>query len=83
MPRGVWLKKIAYSGKILLLEGSAISRQKNELINAHSLVSALKKENVFLKYFSDVEMGSVNRRSRGKAGIADFLITIKVEEEEE
>jgi hypothetical protein len=79
MSQGVWVTKITYSDDIVYIGGSAIARQKNELLNAHSLVSNLKADKEFLRHFAEVEMGSVQRRMLGKNKIADFLITIKIE----
>ncbi len=79
IPRGVWLKKIAFNGEVLFIDGSAISRQNEEMLNAQSLVSSLKKNEEFLKHFKDLEIGSIQRRSVNNVGIADFLITVKLE----
>lgn len=80
LPRGVWLKKISLGEEAFFIEGSAISRQKKEMINVHSFAAALKKNKDFLKHLVEVEVGSINRRRINKMEIADFLITTKLEE---
>jgi len=81
MPQGVWLNKLSFNGDVVYMGGSAISRQQNELLNAHSLVSSLKEEKEFLKNFDSIEMGTIQRRTSGKSKIADFLVTIKLKKE--
>ncbi|MBF0385253.1 MAG: PilN domain-containing protein [Candidatus Omnitrophica bacterium] len=78
IPRGVWLKKVAFNGEVLFIDGSAISRQNEEMLNAQSLVTNLKKDGEFLKQLKDLEVGSIQRRVTGAGGIADFLITVKL-----
>ena len=75
LPRGVWLKKISYDRKVLLIQGSAISRQANEMMNAHTLASNLKTDTAFIKGFTDIEMGSIERREINKIEVADFIMT--------
>jgi len=79
MPQGVWLKKIAFSGDTFYLDGSAISRQKKADLNAHSLVAKLESDKEFLMYFSEINIGSIQSRNVGKSKIADFLITINLD----
>ncbi len=80
LPRGVWLKKIELSHKIFFLEGSAISRQGEEMINVHNFTSALKKDSVFLNNFRDLKLGSIQTRKFEKIEIADFSITTNLDE---
>lgn len=75
LPRGVWLKKIDFHNKTLSIEGSAISRQGEEMINVHNFTSALKKDENFLSNLKNLELGSIQTRKFEKIEIADFLIT--------
>lgn len=75
LPRGVWLKKISYDQKVLLIQGSAISRQTNEMMNVHSLVANLKTDPAFSKGFANLEMGSIQRREINKIEVVDFVMT--------
>ncbi|HBR14608.1 MAG TPA: hypothetical protein DD723_03560 [Candidatus Omnitrophica bacterium] len=78
LPRGVWLKRITLNQETLLIEGSAISRQSEEMINVHSFAANLKKENEFLEHFTEIDLGSIQRRKVQKIDIADFLITTRL-----
>lgn len=78
LPRGVWLKKIALNEKMLFIEGSAISKETTEIISIHHLTSNLKEDGNFMKHFTDLELGSIQRRKIKNVEIADFVITTKV-----
>lgn len=75
LPRGVWLKKISYDQKVLLIQGSAISRQANEMMSVHTLAANLKNDPVFLKGFANLEMDSIARSLMNKVEVADFVMT--------
>ncbi len=79
LPKGVWLRKIVLNEEMFLIEGSAISRQKKEMINVHRLTANLKKEENFLNYLSDLELDAIQRRRIKKIEIADFIITTKLQ----
>ena len=78
LPRGVWLKKIALNEKMLFIEGSAIAKETSEIIAIHHLTSNLKEDEGFMEYFTDLELGSIQRRKIKNVEIADFVITMKV-----
>lgn len=78
LPRGVWLKKITLNERMLLIEGSAISKETTEIISIHHLTSNLKGDDNFSEYFTDIELGSIQRRRIKNVEIADFVITMKV-----
>jgi Tfp pilus assembly protein PilN len=80
LPRGVWLNKVSVAEDIFFISGSAISRQKREMISVHSFAANLKKEKIFLEGFRGFELGSIERRNVSSTEIADFLITIKIAE---
>ena len=80
LPKGVWLKRLALDDGVLFIEGSAISKQQKEMINAHSFTSLLKEDKSFLTHLNDLELGSVQRQKIQNLEVADFLITAKVNE---
>ena len=83
MDRGVWLTRIRLKDRIFFIEGSAISKQGDEMNSVHTFTASLKNENAFLEKFSDLELGSIQRRYINKTEVADFLITAKLVEEGE
>ncbi len=78
LSRGVWLKKISLNDEMLFIEGSAIPKEATEIISIHRLTSGLKANEAFSKHFSDLELGSIQRRKIKTVEIADFVITMKV-----
>lgn len=78
LPRGMWFERIALSENVFFLEGSAISRETNEIINVHRLTSDLKKNDEFMRHFVGLEIGSIQRRKIRNIEVADFVITTKL-----
>ncbi len=78
LPRGIWLKKIALTDDMLFIEGSAISKETTEIISINRFTSNLKVDKSFMEHFSDIELGSIQRRKIKSVEIADFVITMKV-----
>lgn len=79
LPRGVWLKKVALDEDVLYLEGSAIPKESSEIISIHHFTSKLKQNESFVEHFTDLELGSIQRRRIKSVEIADFVITMKVQ----
>ena len=78
LPRGMWFNKLVLDDDMLLVEGSAISRDTNEIINVHRLTVALKENEEFMRDFVDLELGSIQRRKIKNVEIADFVITMRL-----
>ena len=78
LPRGMWFKKLALNEEMLFIEGSAISRDTNEIINVHRLTASLKENKEFMEDLTDLELGSIQRRKIKNVEIADFVITMKL-----
>ncbi|MBI3601708.1 MAG: PilN domain-containing protein [Candidatus Omnitrophica bacterium] len=78
MPKEVWLKKVAWNNNVLTVEGSAVSKLRDEISIVGNFVSDLKKEESFVKDFSSLELTSVTRSKKGVTETADFIITAKV-----
>ena len=78
LPRGMWFKKIAVDNDILFIEGSTIPQEANEIVSVSRLISSLQANEEFMKDFSDLELGSIQRRRIKNVEIADFVITMKL-----
>ena len=78
LPRGVWLRRMVLDKTSLTMEGSAVSKNHNEIADVGNFVSALKKEAVFMKDFSSLEVNSIQRGKRSSMEVADFTITAKL-----
>lgn len=78
LPKGVWLRKIAFNEDAFFVEGSAISRQNKEMIGVHKFTANLKQDENFLTDLTDLELGSIQMRKIKKVDVADFLITSRL-----
>lgn len=74
LPRGVWMSRITLDGDTLLIQGSAVSKNKTEMINVHNFTSNLKADQVFMTSFSNLELGLIKSRTINQTPIADFTI---------
>ena len=78
LPRGMWFNKLDLDDEMLSVEGSAISRDTNEIINVHRLTVGLKENTEFMQDFAEIELGSIQRRKIKNVEIADFVITMRL-----
>ncbi|VAX37706.1 hypothetical protein MNBD_UNCLBAC01-160 [hydrothermal vent metagenome] len=83
LPKEVWLRRIVLDEGLLLIEGSAISRQSKEMINVHKFLANLKGEKKFQENLAYTELGTIQSRKIKKVEIADFLIKAQLEYFEE
>ncbi len=74
LPKGVWLKRVDLTDEAFLLDGSAISKKSNEMINVHSFIAALKGQERFLDKLVDLDLGSIQSRYIKDVEVADFVI---------
>jgi hypothetical protein len=63
---------------MLFIEGSAISQNANEIASVSRLISELKGSDDFMADFTELELGSIQRRRIKNVEIADFVITMKL-----
>ncbi len=78
LPRGLWLRKMVLDKSSLTMEGSAVSKNHDEITNVGNFVSALKKNEVFMKDFSSLEVNSIQRGKRNSIEVADFTVMAKL-----
>lgn len=79
IPRGVWLNKISVEDKVVVIEGSAVSKIKDEMISmVGSFAANLKSQKKFMMDLNNLEVGSIQRRRSQIAEVADFTITAKL-----
>jgi hypothetical protein len=79
LPRGVWLRKVSLDEGMLFIEGSAVFTENEGMINVHKFTSNLKGQVKFLEDFTDLELGSIQRRKIKHMDIADFIITARLQ----
>ncbi len=80
MPQGVWLEKISLSDNVFLIRGSAVSKKSDEMTIVGNFSSNLKKQKEFMDGLQDIEVGSIQRRNIQSTQVADFVISLKLDE---
>lgn len=79
LPRGVWLNKMSVNQTVLLIDGSVVSKSKDEMASVSSFASNLKNNSKFMQGLKSLELGSMQRRQIKAADLADFIITVKLQ----
>jgi len=79
LPKGIWLNKITLGEKVLLIDGSVVSREKGEIVSVGNFVTNLKRQKGFVQGLQNVEMGTIQKRKIKSVEVADFLITVKLQ----
>ena len=78
LPSGIWFNEIQVSPKELVLKGSAVSLQKEEMSLIKIFLDTLKGDTRFLRDFSSLELGAVQKRQIGGYDVVDFILTAKI-----
>lgn len=76
LPRGVWLSRITLEKDTLLMQGSAVSKGKEDMLNVHTFTANLKASEAFLAPFSNLELGMIKSRQINVTPVADFTIRV-------
>jgi len=79
LPRGVWLNKLSLNEKVLLIDGSSVSKTKDEMSAVGNFVSNLKGKQSFMVGLQNLELGSVQRRPLKVLDLVDFVISVKLQ----
>jgi Fimbrial assembly protein (PilN) len=80
LPRGLWIRKMTLDKEGLTMEGSVVSKTRNEINNIGLFVSSLKKNDDFMKGFSSLEIDSIQGSKESSVEVADFSIMAKTNE---
>lgn len=80
MVRGVWLTRIYFGEGTLKLEGSAVSKKGEEMINVGKFAANLKEDKNFHSLIKNLELTSIQRRSIKSIEVVDFVITAGIKE---
>ncbi len=75
LAKGVWLSKIDLNDDELLIQGRALSRKNEQMINVHTFAANLKANARFLERFEDLDVGSIQLQRVGETEVANFMIT--------
>ena len=78
LPRGLWIRKMTLDKTGLVVEGSGVSKTQNEINEVGLFLSALKKNDDFMKDFSSLEVNSIQRSKINAVGVTDFTVMAKL-----
>ena len=78
LPRGVWLTRLTFQEGILIIQGSAVSKSKNEMSSVHAFSSNLRNDPSFSGNLNNTELGLIKSRKINTTQVADFTITADV-----
>ncbi len=78
LPRGLWIRKMTLDKAGLVIEGSVVSKTRNEINNVGLFISTLKQNDDFMKGFSSLEVNSLQRGKTNAIEVTDFTVTAKL-----
>lgn len=81
LSNGVWLRKITLDNKALVLEGTAMAKNQNEVSLVSSFVDNLKKQEFFMHDVSSIDVGNIARTKKGSTDVANFTLTVRLTNE--
>jgi Fimbrial assembly protein (PilN) len=77
LPGGLWIRKMTLDKTGLVVEGSVVSKTRSEINNVGMFLSALKKNDDFMKDFSSLEVNSIQRGKTNAVEVTDFTVMAK------
>jgi hypothetical protein len=75
LPRGVWFNSLTVNQKELVIKGSVVSLNKEELGMIKELIESHKSDPEFIKNFNNLEMVSAEKKTIGSYDITDFTLS--------
>jgi len=78
LPSGIWFNEIQFSRKDFVLKASVVSLQKEEMSLIKKFMDTLKNDTRFLKDFTSLDLGSVQKKSTSSYDTIDFILTAKL-----
>ncbi len=74
LPSGVWFNEISISGGNLVLQGSVVSLEKQEMALIKGFIDNLKNDPGFFGDFNNLDLSSVQDKAMGGYNIVDFVL---------
>ncbi len=72
VPKGVWIREMKFEKGVLTINGSAVSKDKSEMIIVNNFVAAIKDQSAMKKGFVSIDVDSILQRENSLLSIADF-----------
>lgn len=77
VPKGVWIREINFKMGVLLINGSAVSKVKEEMMIINNFVALLKDKPSVKDNFLGIDVDSIAHRDNSALSVADFSLKIK------
>ena len=74
LPYGIWFDSLSLDQKKLVIEGTAISLQKEEMNLINKFMDNLRNDAAFFKGLSNLELGPVQRKAISSYDVLDFVL---------
>ena len=74
VPKGLWMERFSFSNEGLVIHGSVISLNQNEMTIIGKFLQDLKANKVFSDLFAKVELKSVQRRMIKTYDVVDYVL---------
>ncbi len=81
LPSGVWFNELILARGDFTLRCSVVSLEKEEMGLLSSFIEGLKKDALFSKDFSGIELGSIQVRTAGVYEVTDFILSGKLKQQ--
>jgi len=80
LPKGLWVTKMILDKTGLTIDGSVVSKSRNEINNVDTFVSKLRQNNAFMKGFISLEVNSIQSGRNNSIDVTDFTVMAKANE---
>jgi len=80
LPNGVWFNEISLNPRELVIRGTVVSLEKNEVDLINKFLFNLKQDPDFIGNFKGLELSSVQRKTIVTFEVADFVLTSALKE---
>jgi len=78
LPGGVWFEEVSFEDKKIIIKGSVISLQKEEMGLINRFINALKADDAFTKNLDTLDLSSAKKRTVAGYDIVDFILIGKL-----
>jgi hypothetical protein len=74
VPPGLWLDRLSLSPESIVIQGSVVSKNKNEMTIIGQFLEAIRTHKTFAAAFEKIELNSVQRRTVKTYDVVDFVL---------
>ena len=74
VPKGLWMERFSFTNDSLMIQGSVVSLNQNEMTIIGKFLEGLKTNKVFSDLFAKIELKSVQRRMIKTYDVVDYVL---------